>query len=199
MFVIFKINELRYWLIITTSICIGTDLSHSRLNCSRDRHRFRGRPANSCSGFYRIPFDTSLLAGCRDCGLLRLHLLVLTSYVALRASYATILQMDKSVFGPEPCTLLLFFNGLMKVHCKQYLLFVFNSVHFSWKTRYTFEHSYLFSTTHSSPSCLSCGHTLWPLPIFRFKILNHNQQNTFICDDRILKQPIVHVFLRLGL
>lgn len=136
----------------TTSVYIGIDLSHSRLSCSRDRHRFRGRPANSCSEFYRIPFNTSFLAGCRDCGLLRLHLLVLTSYVALRASYATILQMDKSVFGSEPCTLLLFFELTLTQ--------LFQVCVHLWTTRYTFEHSYLLSTTHSSPSCLSCGHTL---------------------------------------
>lgn len=195
MFVIFKINELRYWLISTTSIYIGIDLSHSRLSCSRDRHRFRGRPANSCSEFYRIPFDTSLLAGCRACGLLRLHLLVLTSYVALRASYATILQMDKSVFGSEPCTLLLFVFWLVIVII---IISKIYSVRF-WTTRYTSEHSYLLSTTHSSPSCLSCGHTLWLSPIFRFKTSNHNQQNTFACGNCILKQPIIHVFLRLGL
>jgi hypothetical protein len=66
------------WLIIIASFYVGIELSHSRLSCSYDRHRFRGRPANSCSEFYRVPFSTSSLARFRDCGLLRLHLIVLS-------------------------------------------------------------------------------------------------------------------------
>lgn len=119
------------------------------------------------------------------------------SYVALRASYATILQMDKSVFGSEPCTLLLYcFQNIFQ---NSSTLIIenswFESVRF-WTTRYTFEHSYLLSTTHSSPSCLSCGHTLRLLPFFRYKTIIRNQKNISICGGHILKQSISHAFLR---
>ena len=60
------------------SAYVGIDLSHSRLSCSYDRHKFRGNLQILALSFYRFPFNTSFLAGYRDCGLLRLHLLVLS-------------------------------------------------------------------------------------------------------------------------
>ena len=42
------------------------------------------------------------------------------SYVALRASYVTIFQVNKSVFGSEPCTLSLFFSYSYWFHSRPY-------------------------------------------------------------------------------
>lgn len=60
------------------SPAVGSWWTHSRLNCKRKRHWFCESQQTLTIRHYRFPFSTSLLAGCRACGLLRLHILVLS-------------------------------------------------------------------------------------------------------------------------
>ena len=55
-------------------------------------------PTNTYLSLNSVPFNTFFLAGFAAATLLELHLLVLCSYFHLRIQYATILQMDKSIF-----------------------------------------------------------------------------------------------------
>ena len=80
---------------------------HSLLNCSYDRHQFCKNWQTLTCKHYRIHFNTFCLAGFTDCGLLELHLLLLISHVALRASCVFILQNNKPIFTYTSCTLLL--------------------------------------------------------------------------------------------
>ena len=80
---------------------------HSLLNCSYDRHQFCKNWQTLTCKHYRIHFNTFCLAGFTDCGLLELHLLLLISHVALRASCVFILQNNKPIFTYMACTLLL--------------------------------------------------------------------------------------------
>ena len=80
---------------------------HGLLNCSYDRHQFCKNWQTLTCKHYRIHFNTFCLAGFTDCGLLELHLLLLISHVALRASCVFILQNNKPIFTYTSCTLLL--------------------------------------------------------------------------------------------
>lgn len=60
------------------SPAVGSWWTHSRLSCKRQRHWFCKSQQTLTIRHYRFPFSTSLLAGCRACGLLRLHILVLS-------------------------------------------------------------------------------------------------------------------------
>nr|DAN52296.1 MAG TPA: hypothetical protein [Caudoviricetes sp.] len=90
-----------------TSLIVGNKQSHSRLGCSQQRHQFTSHWQTFTTKYYRIPFDTFFLAGFRDCSLLELHLLVLSSYIALRALYVSIFQNNKPFFSLLSHTLLL--------------------------------------------------------------------------------------------
>lgn len=55
-------------------------------------------PTNTYLSLNSVPFNTFFLAGFTAATLLELYLLVLCSYFHLRIQYATIFQMDKSIF-----------------------------------------------------------------------------------------------------
>lgn len=112
---------------------------------------------------YRFPFDTFLLAGFTDCGLLELHLLDTFSYVSLRDSYATIFQMDKLVFRHRVAytfalyyIVLYYTMDLNHHYTVQQTVALPIKLVYDWKTRYAFEHFYLLGRTHSSPPCSPC-------------------------------------------
>ena len=72
------LDRLRIWPKYLTLPFVGKRASHNRLSCSQDRHQFQWPLANSCGKLNRFSFGTFFLAGFGDCGLLELHLLVLS-------------------------------------------------------------------------------------------------------------------------
>ena len=60
------------------SLAVGSEWPHSRLSCKHQRHWFCESQQNLTLEHYRFSFSTSSLAEYGDCGLLRLHLLVLS-------------------------------------------------------------------------------------------------------------------------
>lgn len=143
---------------------------HGLLNCSYDRHQFCKNWQTLTCKHYRIHFNTFCLAGFTDCSLLELHLLLLISHVALRASCVFILQNNKPIFTYTSCTLLLCqielnpntspFRFLLTL--KEMCTLMDYEVHV-WTP-------YLLDTAHSSQPCWSCGSPSQAIPIFRFKI-----------------------------
>lgn len=71
-------NRLRLWPIRLTLLIVGDKSSHTRLRCSQHRHQFCENWQTLAMRCHRFPFSTSSLARFRDCGLLRLRVLVLS-------------------------------------------------------------------------------------------------------------------------
>ena len=136
---------------------VGKRASHSRLNCSQDRHPFQWLRANSCDKLNRFSFNTFFLAGFRDCSLLELHLLVLSHMspceLHVCSYYRTISRFwlyRRVHFG-----FIVYYNFLFFLSYEILILNIKCTI-FNWITRYTFDHSYLLSTTQSSQPCSSC-------------------------------------------
>ena len=66
------------WLNILSSTVVGHSLSHGRLACRQQQHRFWHNRQTLTMKCYRFSFITSPLAEFSDCGLIRLQLLVLS-------------------------------------------------------------------------------------------------------------------------
>jgi hypothetical protein len=139
-----------------TSPLVGKRASHNRLSCSQDRHQFQWLLANSCDKLNRFSFGTFFLAGFRDCGLLELHLLVLSHMSPCElhmCSYFRTISRFLLYRRVHFCFIVIRnfipYNKFL-IQC------FFKCTIFNWITRYTFEHPYLLSTTHSSQPCSSC-------------------------------------------
>ena len=148
-------NRLRIWPILLTLPSVGECDSHSRLSCSQDRHQFQWLLANSCGKLNRFSFGTFFLAGFRDCSLLELHLLVLSHMSPCElhvCSYCRTISRfwlyRRVHFG--------FIVIIISISIIWNLNSIIKCTILNWITRYTFEHSYLLSTTHSSQPCSSC-------------------------------------------
>lgn len=122
------------------------------------------------------------------------------SYVALRAPYVTIFQVNKSVFGSEPCTLSLFFSYSYWFHSRPYSgwwtsLRCFVCFFFGWRgTRLTIR-IFWIRPNHRHPVCLAdilYKHCL----SFDMRQCICNHDNTLICGNCVIKQLTIHAFLR---
>ena len=145
-----NIDKLRTWLITVSSTIVGYSYSHNRLSC-----RWAATPILRKSAkifqlrHYRFLFDTSSLARFRDCGLLRLHLLVLSHALSCELGARSYFRTIGYFASPKSYTLLLYFlfNTMAKFVCIKDA---------QWTTRCTFDHSSLLSATQSSPFCSLC-------------------------------------------
>lgn len=145
-----NIDKLRTWLITVSSSIVGYSYSHNRLSCRHQYHQFCNYWQNLTLENYRFPFNTSSLARFRDCGLLRLHLLVLSHALSCKLSARSYFRTIGYFASPKSYTLLLYFflcNTMAKFECIKDA---------QWTMRCTFDHSYLLSTTQPSPFCSLC-------------------------------------------
>lgn len=142
-----NIDKLRTWLITVSSSIVGYSYSHNRLSCRHQYHQFCNYWQNLTLENYRFPFNTSSLARFRDCGLLRLHLLVLSHALSCELGARSYFRTIGYFASPKSYTLLLYFSNTNS------LCVILDA---QWMTRCTFDHSYLLSTTQSSPFCSLC-------------------------------------------
>lgn len=105
-----KFDKLRTWLIIVPSTVVGNSHSHNRLSCRHQYHQFCTYWQNLTLERYRSPFSTSSLARFRDCGLLRLHLLVLSHALSCGLGARSYFRTIGYFASPKSYTLLLYFS-----------------------------------------------------------------------------------------
>lgn len=105
-----NIDKLRTWLITVSSTIVGYSYSHNRLSCRHQYHQFCTYWQNLTLKNYRFPFNTSSLARFRDCGLLRLHLLVLSHALSCKLSARSYFRTIGYFASPKSHTLLLYFS-----------------------------------------------------------------------------------------
>lgn len=102
-------DKLRTWLITVPSTIVGYSYSHNRLSCRHQYHQFCNHWQNLTLENYRFPFNTSSLARFRDCGLLRLHLLVLSHALSCGLGARSYFRTIGYFASPKSYTLLLDF------------------------------------------------------------------------------------------
>lgn len=102
-----NIDKLRTWLITVSSTIVGYSYSHNRLSCRHQYHQFCNYWQNLTLENYRFPFNTSSLARFRDCGLLRLHLLVLSHALSCELGARSYFRTIGYFASPKSYTLLL--------------------------------------------------------------------------------------------
>ena len=102
-----NIDKLRTWLITVPSTTVGYSYSHNRLSCRHQYHQFCNHWQNLTLESYRFPFNTSSFARFRDCGLLRLHLLVLSHALSCGLGARSCFRTIGYFASPKSYTLLL--------------------------------------------------------------------------------------------
>ena len=119
-----NIDKLRTWLITVSSSIVGYSYSHNRLSCRHQYHQFCNYWQNLTLENYRFPFNTSSLARFRDCGLLRLHLLVLSHTLSCKLGARSYFRTIGYFASPKSHTLLLYFsiNTIAKFVCMKRML-----------------------------------------------------------------------------
>lgn len=119
-----NIDKLRTWLITVSSTIVGYSYSHNRLSCRHQYHQFCNYWQNLTLENYRFPFNTSSLARFRDCGLLRLHLLVLSHALSCELGARSYFRTIGYFASPKSYTLLLtwLFNTMPIFVCVSWML-----------------------------------------------------------------------------
>ena len=171
---------------------VGHSLSHGRLACRQQQHWFWHNQQTLTTKCYRFPFNTSSLAEFSDCGLIRLHVLVVSHIVPCEyhmSPYYRWISCFSLCGRTHFCFNILWNNLFFLLFIKSmYLQFGRWGVHLTIRAFWT-------QPNHHHPARLAIVLLCIKLPIFRFKKTTYNMTSSYTCGIPTNHTRIIPTFL----